>query len=187
MAKGWTLSQHEFDALLAWLDPERGRAALRYEEIRTRLIRIFMSRGSSLAEELADETFNRVARKLDEITESFSGDPALYFYGVGKNILRESMRTRPPARYNPVPNPPEEDSAEYGCLEKCMQGIVPEHRRLILDYYRQTGLAKIHNRKRLAADLGVDMNMLRVRTNRIRARLRDCVRKCMEQTAGRKQ
>ena len=83
MAREWKLSKDLFDALLVWLDPDRELAACKYEEIRSRLIRIFKSRGSPVAEDLADETFDRVARKLDEIAGSFSGDPALYFYGVG--------------------------------------------------------------------------------------------------------
>jgi hypothetical protein len=61
------------------------------------------------------------------------------------------------------------------------------NRRLIVDYYRQTGQAKIENRKRLAADLSIDMNMLRVRTRRIRARLEDCVRRCVEKSVLRRQ
>jgi hypothetical protein len=67
--------QKEFDALLSWLDADRERAALRYEQIRSRLIRIFICRGSPVAEELADRTIDRVMRKIAEIAETFSGDP----------------------------------------------------------------------------------------------------------------
>ena len=43
--RGWDLNQEAFDELLAWLNPDRERAGRKYEDIRQRLIRIFMHRG----------------------------------------------------------------------------------------------------------------------------------------------
>ena len=65
MRKDWFLSQEAFDALLKWLDSDREQAAMKYEEIRKRLIKIFTGRDCVEAEDLADETINRVS-KLDE-------------------------------------------------------------------------------------------------------------------------
>jgi hypothetical protein len=48
--KEWALSREGFDALLAWLDPDRDRAGERYE------IRLDL-------ETLADEVINRVMRQ----------------------------------------------------------------------------------------------------------------------------
>ena len=76
MNKNWSLSQEAFDALLDWLDPDREQAGMKYEQIRSRLIKIFTGRGCVDAEELADETINRVTRKLKEIQEEFTGDRA---------------------------------------------------------------------------------------------------------------
>ena len=64
MHKDWSLSQEDFDALLAWLDPEREQAGLKYEQIRGSLIKIFTGRGCTDPEELADETINRVTAKI---------------------------------------------------------------------------------------------------------------------------
>ncbi len=64
MHKEWTLTQAALDSLLAWLDPDRDRAGAKYEAIRTRLIKVFVCRGCPEAEDLADETINRVASKL---------------------------------------------------------------------------------------------------------------------------
>ncbi|HEY7785163.1 MAG TPA: hypothetical protein VIB00_10575, partial [Pyrinomonadaceae bacterium] len=61
MNKDWVLTQESFDALLHWLDPQRDRAGLRYEEIRRSLIKIFACRGCAEPEDLADETINRVS------------------------------------------------------------------------------------------------------------------------------
>ena len=56
MKKEWDLNQNAFDNLLEWLDADRDRAAEKYEAIRLRLIKIFLCRGCSEAEELSDET-----------------------------------------------------------------------------------------------------------------------------------
>ncbi|MEJ7712917.1 MAG: hypothetical protein WKF84_24510 [Pyrinomonadaceae bacterium] len=52
--------------LLNGLDADRERAGDKYEELRRILIRFFEWRGAPFPEEQADETFNRVARRLDE-------------------------------------------------------------------------------------------------------------------------
>ena len=184
MERDWALTQADFDALLAWLDPDRERAAVRYEEIRSRLGHIFICRGSPNAEELADQTIDRVTRKLAGFSEPYSGNPALYFYGVAKHIFHESLRTHvvPSPRNQTPAGPVEENDAPLECLEKCMQELPPESRRLILSYFEQRGQAKIEQRKQLAAELGIDMNALRIRAHRIRARLEKCVRKCIDET-----
>ena len=69
MNKNWSLSQEAFDALLDWLDSDREQAGIKYEQIRSRLIKIFTGRGCVDPEDLADETINRVTRKLKEIQE----------------------------------------------------------------------------------------------------------------------
>ena len=65
MRKDWFLSQEAFDALLKWLDSDREQAAMKYEEIRKRLLRSLPD-DCVEAEDLADETINRVVSKLDE-------------------------------------------------------------------------------------------------------------------------
>ncbi len=102
MNKNWVLSQECFDELLDWLDADRERAGAKYEEIRRRLIKIYTNRGCAEAEDLADETINRVANKLAEIKKDFSGDRARYFYGVANKVLMEFQR-----RKTPQPPPPD--------------------------------------------------------------------------------
>ena len=55
---------------------------------------MFVSKGFSDAEDLADETINRVAKKLPEIQDTYVGEPARYFHGVARYILREMMRRK---------------------------------------------------------------------------------------------
>jgi RNA polymerase sigma factor (sigma-70 family) len=167
--------------LLAGLDSDRERAALKYEEIRRRLIKRFRSRGCIEAEDLADETINRVIRRLNEIGE-FTGDCEPYFYGVANKVLMEHQRRRQPQP--PVANDVNSNRAEQEdrCLEECIAKLSDENRQLLLQYYQGEGRAKIEQRKQLAENLGIAPNALRIRAFRIRAALQECVEKCLERT-----
>src|SRR5437016_9086682 len=76
------LRQEDFDRLLLWLDPDPERAGIIYEKIRWRMIAILASRGCRLAEELADETIDRVARRVADIQAKYVDERAIYFLGV---------------------------------------------------------------------------------------------------------
>lgn len=178
--KGWVLTQESFDELLAWLNPHREQAGRKYEDIRNRLIRIFMHRGCTVSEELADETINRVARKVHEIKVDYVGDPALYFYGVARNVYIDHVKQRPePPSVIPVEEL-EELEPEYDCLEKCLGELTPQNRELVLEYYREKEGAKIKHHKEMARRLGIAVNALRIRMCRVRANLKECMRECLK-------
>ena len=101
------LTQTEFDRLLAWLDADRDRAAVKYEVIRRGLIELFDSRCCSDAEDLADRTINRVARKVEQLAPTYSGEPSLYFYGVAKHVLQEYFRAKTVPLDLPLTAPPD--------------------------------------------------------------------------------
>lgn len=184
MKKNWEFSQETFDALLVWLDPDREQAALKYEKIRSGLIKIFTGRGCVEPEYLADETINRVARKLKEIEKDFSGDPALYFYGVANYVYMEYLRRKPPQPTKPPAIDPNRIEIEYNCLERCIERLSKEDRDLLLRYYRPEGQTESEYRKWLAEQLGIAPNALRIRVYRIRMALKDCVEKCVERSLG---
>ncbi|HEV2915078.1 MAG TPA: hypothetical protein VGX92_17510 [Pyrinomonadaceae bacterium] len=150
------------------------------------MIKIFTCRGCNEAEELADETFNRVCSKIDALSDSYVGDPALYFYGVAHKIFLEHLRKRPIPPQPPPPITAADDDVEqeYDCLEVCMQRLPPNQRELALDYYREDKRAKIDRRKALAENLGIGLNALRIRAHRIRLTLQACVQECMESKAS---
>ena len=182
MKKNWVLSQESFNALLDWLNADREQAGIKYEEIRRALIKIFINRRCDEAEDLADETINRVASKLEEIKTQFTGDPARYFYGVANKVLLEHQRKKPP---HPPVFPPEDSNRvelEYRCLESCIAGLTEESRELLLLYYQAEGREKIEQRKLLADKLGIAPNALRIRAFRIRIALQQCVEKCVERS-----
>jgi DNA-directed RNA polymerase specialized sigma24 family protein len=185
MNKDWVLTQEAFDKLLAWLDPNRDQAGKKYEEIRLRLIKIFTCRGCMEPEALADETINRVISKLETIVDSYTGDPALYFYGVAHKVHLEYLRKKPaPPAPAPPPLEPEDGiEPEYDCLEHCIERLTRDNRELVLQYYQEEKQAKINHRKRLAEQLGIALNALRIRAFRIRAELLRCVQDCLEQRA----
>ncbi len=180
------INQEQFDRLLGWLDPDREKGGARYEWIRNRLIRVFVCRGSTVPEELADITINRVARKLAEIQADYVGDPAHYFFGVANNIFRESLRRdRAPSGAQPLPSEPsQEEELDYACLEKCMSKLPVSNRDLVLGYYQQEKHEKIDHRKNLAQELRMGMNALRIRACRIRTSLQKCVENCRKEGSG---
>jgi DNA-directed RNA polymerase specialized sigma24 family protein len=179
MNKNWSLSQEAFDALLDWLDSDRELAGIQYEQIRSRLIKIFTGRGCIDPEELADETINRVTSKLNEIQSEFTGHRARYFFGVANKVYLEYLRRKQP----PPPLPPPDSGRaelEYRCLERCIERLSEEDRALLLKDYGAKGRTQAERRKALAEELGISLNALRIRVFRIRAALKECIEKCIQ-------
>lgn len=187
------LTPETFAQLLNWLAPDPDRAGEKYEQIRRGLIKIFRCRGSSIPEELADETINRVAAKLSEIVPGYAGEPAPYFYAVADKIYLEYSRTTS-AQLRPLPAEVAEkkpSSAEmelkYKCLEDCL-GRLPAHSREIIHLYyghSGSGREKIARRKQMAEQLGIETSILWLRAHRIRQSLKKCVSQCFQsKTSG---
>lgn len=179
------ITQESFDILLGWLDHNREIAGQKYEKIRRRLIRVFAGRGCFEAEELADETINRVILKLPKIRENYIGEPAFYFYNVADKIhlewLRRQTRTKNvELTENTSRGELQPDSEEYGCLKKCLRELPENQSSLIVDYYQKEKTEKIQHHKKMAESLGISANALQVKSCRIRARLQRCVRECLE-------
>lgn len=181
------ITQEPFNALLAWLDPDRETAGGKYEIIRSGLIRIFVSQGFSDAEDLADMTINRVIDRLPDIKADYVGEPARYFHGVARNITREARRRKEiatesvPERLSQMTS----ISDRYECLLKCLKLLPREKRELILDYYLYEGRNKIEHHRRMAEELGIIEGALRTRAHHIRVPLEKCVVECTKNPAGK--
>ena len=184
MKKNWELSQEVFDALLAWLDPDRDQAALKYEKIRSGLIKFFTTRGALDPEDLADETINRVAGKLKDIGKDFTGDPEPYFYRVARFVIMEYLRKKLPQPMLASPIDPNRIELEYNCLERCIERLTKENRDLLLRYHSPDGRVETDLRRALADELGIAPNALRIRVHRIRQGLKECLEKCIERAIG---
>jgi DNA-directed RNA polymerase specialized sigma24 family protein len=174
-----------FEGLLDWLGPTRDEAARKYEVIRDRLIKILLKKGCSDAEDLADETVNRVTLKLPEIKENYVGNPLWYFVSVARNVWREWLRSRE-IQYDLVPEPVIRDSQPdpaRECLQKCLSTLPQKQKDLVLDYHLNKKKAKIDLHKTMAQEMGLSPNALRLRTHRIRMSLEKCVLECLNAAA----
>jgi DNA-directed RNA polymerase specialized sigma24 family protein len=174
------LRQEDFDRLLAWLDNDRERAGLLYEKIRWRLVTILAARGCSLAEELADETIDRVARRVSDIQATYAGDKAIYFLGVMNNVHHEYLRRPPLPRLIEQKQDVENREQIHLCLDRCVAQLAPYARQLIERYYAADRQAKIDLRKLIAREMGIKTSTLRLRALRIRAKLQTCIESCLD-------
>jgi len=188
---GFVLTKDSFDALLASLDPDRRRAGAKYETLRLGLIRFFEWRGASTPVEHADETLDRVARKLRQGEEI--RDIHAFVAGVARFVFMEVVKQRntqqAALRKWPEPSPAEEppavpDDCRMGCAKECLQGLPDDNARLLIAYYQEDKARKIANRRGIADELGVSPNTLRMRMRRIRVQLEECILECERRKSG---
>ena len=185
MKKPPGLTAEEFEALLAELDPDRERAGEIYEAFRRKLVRFFEWRGCDDPEYLADETINRVARKLKEGVELTSSNKYGYFCGVAHLVSLEvrrqycrQHRALEGGGWPPPEHPPEDEDPRRECLRRCLGRLASDERNLVLRYFQ--GENNILNRQALAGEMGIRLNALRIRVYRIRRKLEECVHECLE-------
>jgi RNA polymerase sigma factor (sigma-70 family) len=184
---GWTLTPQAFERLLGRLAAEPEAGAREYDAIRRKLVLFFTMRGTTDAEELADEALDRLARRLDE------GEPVdnvrAYVVGVAKRVIMEDARRRGRERayvdgHHAIAAPADTDDERAErrseCLERCLGELPADSRALIVDYYRGDGAAYLKERKALAERLGVSYVALKTRAHRVRNRLEECLRECAE-------
>ena len=182
------ITQEQFDSLLTWLGNDRDLAGRKYETIRSGLVRIFVSKGFSDAEDLADETINRVMMRLPDIRARYSGEPACYFHGVARNVIRETHRRKEVAvaviegRVEPAPEPTD----AHDCLGHCLDRLPAKKRDLILDYYLYDGHDKVEHHKRMAGQLNITEGAFRSRAYQIRMNLENCMRQCAVKKNGQR-
>lgn len=187
----WELTQESFEGLLTRLDPDRESAGQKYEVLRLKLVKFFEWRGSKFPEELADETLNRVARKIHSGSERVD-DPVRYSFGVARLInlerLKEEQREEAAMKERSLTADTQEGEVEdlrLECFRKCLEKLDPASRELIVNYYGEEKRDKVGYRREIAERLTVSLNTLRIRTHRIRARLERCVLNCLEAASAR--
>ena len=181
----WTLTQEAFDKLLLALGGDRDSGSQKFLEIRTNLTRFFEWRGCSFPEDHADETINRVAKKVAEGEEILN--PSGYAMGVARLLLLEIIKGRQREQSaltelgtaSEVYVDSDDGEERLTCLKQCLQTLSPDNRDLILEYYQGEKSEKIRNRKKLLERLGVPVNTLRMRALRLRERLQGCVEECV--------
>jgi hypothetical protein len=183
----------DLNCLLARLDSDPANAWEKYNSLRTRLVRFFDWNRSGSSEEMADEVLDRVARKPqdEEIRDIHE-----YVIGVARNIRLEAYKKS--QRESHLEDRPGGSEALAGsldlekemvadldlqknlaCLRECLGTLRPADRALAIDYYSaEEEKQKVH-RQRLASVAGITMVALRVRANRLREKLEQCVKNCV--------
>jgi DNA-directed RNA polymerase specialized sigma24 family protein len=188
------LTQFAFGRLLEWLDDGVDSHGERYLEMRRRLVAYFDRRNRPHADDLADETLNRIGRTLEDQGVIKTRPPARYCYVVARFVLLEDFRRqrRHVRLYDSAgldPSGPRAGDCRDGaalhehrlnCLDRCLDQLRPDQRELVVDYYRDVRRQKIDRRRQLAARLGITMNALGIRV----CRLRDALMECMERCGG---
>jgi DNA-directed RNA polymerase specialized sigma24 family protein len=189
--KDWQPSPTAFRKLLEWFDQGVDSEGQTFLEMRSRLVAYFDRKGCQIPDELADETLNRIARRLEEEGKLETETPAKYCYIVARFVfleflraqsrekeLRSEMQREPQATAEDQNN---RDTRErmLECLDQCTGKLDSDQRELILSYYVGKEKVKIENRRRLATSLKITMNALSIRACRIRDRLEECVTRCV--------
>ena len=184
----WTLNQTALASLIERL----GRGDAReYEVLRRKLIAFLDLRGAARPEVAADETLDRVARKLEEgvAIESLRA----YVFGVARRVLLESERRERRERIvqeawvllHREPDAPDaETQRRLACLDTCLRSLSAENRAIIEAYHGSAGGSLRGGRVALAARLNLSEGALRTRAHRIRNELGACARRCLARTAG---
>jgi DNA-directed RNA polymerase specialized sigma24 family protein len=174
------LTPQKFSTFLEWLNPDSDRAGEEYERLRFRLCTFFSQRRCSFADELADETINRVILKSSE--EKIENKLA-YCYGVAKNVFHESLRKErihlDIDEVTIAAKAPEEQSFSSECLDKCLEKLPPESKTLLLEYFSEAKMAKIQLHRRISEGLKTTQTALRMRVMRTKEKLKVCVQECM--------
>jgi RNA polymerase sigma factor (sigma-70 family) len=179
----------EFEKLLAWLVS----AGRNYQTMHHRLTRIFISGGCLDAESLADEVMNRVAVRIDKVVRDYEGDPARCLQGFAENVAREyrheltkivdiekvEQSIRPEEREQQEEERRKRER-EDACLETCKNELTSDERDLFERYFQNEMKAKVA-RKKLAEDLGITANALRIKAHRVWRRLRRCLDGCLDE------
>jgi DNA-directed RNA polymerase specialized sigma24 family protein len=193
--KDWVPTQDAFRNFLQWLDEGVDSGGERYLDMRRRLALYFDRKNCLCPDDLADETLNRVARKLEEKGSITDLSPAHYCYVAARFVFLEYLRGGQPAQtafeeplhsavlpgLSGSPGKDSENQAReklHQCLERCLDQLPEKDRELILEYYRGEQRTKIEGRYRLAKRLGLSMNALSIRACRIRDKLEVCIRGC---------
>ena len=185
------ISATSFELLLERLDADdRESAGAKYIELRENLTKFFTWRGFSEADEHADESLNRAARRLGE-GEAVE-DLRKYIFGIARllcfDINRAEQRKRLafaelPRQISADENEIRRREMQHRCLDKCLREAGDDERFFMLNYYQGTTGGKIENRKQMLAESNLSPSGFRMKALRLREKIEKCVKNCCEKQA----
>jgi DNA-directed RNA polymerase specialized sigma24 family protein len=189
------LTAKAFAKLLDRLGADGEQAGEKYEDLRRTLTRFFEWRGAPFPEEHTDETFNRIARKLDEGTDI--KNIRAYCHEVARLVCMEAFKGHE-SRRTPLdeitleattvaPDDLDETAEKeqrLTCLDDCLRALPVESRELITEYYTDEKRGRIDRRKILAERFGLRRDALANRAQRVRDKLEQCVTRCLKKNSS---
>jgi DNA-directed RNA polymerase specialized sigma24 family protein len=184
-----------FDTFLLYLDSDRERAGERYSRLQQALISFFAWRNSLDPESRAAETLDILSKQITEGRQIDNVET--YSIGVARKVLLKEHDSREANQVSLDELQPDYDvrlsvqskqtlaDQEVNqrlydeCMSACLREL-SESDRLLISMYAATGGHDKDNREKLAREVGISLPLLRVRINRIRGVLRECLRKCLK-------
>jgi RNA polymerase sigma factor (sigma-70 family) len=157
-----------------------------YTSLRGALIRYFEWNDATDPENLADEVFCRLLQNMGRQADTIESVQA-FAYGIAQNVLREYWRARERERNiasaSDSDNNPSlsrafsENVSETLAkdLDECLKCLSKQEQSLIRIFHGAETKRKIDERKKLALDMGISQNALRIRVSRIRKKLAACI------------
>jgi hypothetical protein len=161
--------------LLAIFDPDSVRAEERYAELYYSLLRYFEYYRNCEPQDMAQETLKRGFARLQEGQKITTDNPAGYFFGIARNLVREGWTARPE-------EPLEEQDLPIGTslfhdlnsreqeilLQQCLRNLLPEELEMLMAHVEGKG-------PEWSRKSGLRPSVLRLRVYRIRRRLEELV------------
>lgn len=154
-----------------------------YRCLRCALIRYFEWNNADDPENLADEVFCRLLKSIAPEIANLQA----FAYGIAQNVLHEHRRERERERNLSSESNPDASRSLHEALtqnlsetlaqdlDECLKCLSNQERSLIQAFYAAERGKKARQRKKLADELGISQNALRIRVSRIRKKLADCI------------
>jgi RNA polymerase sigma factor (sigma-70 family) len=178
----------QFHQFLLWLHPDSDQAAQKHETIRGGLYRFFARRNYYDPDYLVDVTLSRVIAKIETIELHENVTQVGYIRGFAEHIYREALRHNKEDQLDPIadqnkfsqPESPDYSvqEQETSCLHECLAKLKPEDRELLQKYYAPNRDRRELSRQRMAEEMGLTIDNLRVKVMRRREKLRTCLSGC---------
>jgi DNA-directed RNA polymerase specialized sigma24 family protein len=181
------VAKENFDKLLDWLSHDRDEAGLRFEQIRDGLIRYFRLKGCHEPETLADESMNRVIKRIDTLDLMTGASSTSLFYGFANKVFLEYFRSDKKRtvqlseafEHISIGSAHIATNVAVDCLRECLNDLNILDGKLIVEYYSEEKQAKFELRRQLAMKKEMAMGALHTKIHRIKGILRPCVENCM--------
>ncbi|HEX8145592.1 MAG TPA: hypothetical protein VF591_00195 [Pyrinomonadaceae bacterium] len=170
-------------------DPEG--AGEQFKHLHRKLTYYFESRRCDDPSELAHKTLERLMQKYGEHVEI--KDLTRFSYGIAKKVRYEYLREKEAEKryiteqeYRSRADAPEEDAEarkerKRKCMEECSARLSESDRTMLTDYFNGRGRSRQQRRERMAEQLKISLQALRLRVFYLRRGLKKCLEKCLEE------